>query len=37
MSSGRTLLKGWRTDPAPAGLGTINNIGVHAFDLVGYL
>jgi 1,5-anhydro-D-fructose reductase (1,5-anhydro-D-mannitol-forming) len=37
MSSGRTLLKGWRTDPALAGLGTINNIGVHAFDLVRYL
>ena len=37
MSSGRTLLQGWRTDPALAGLGTINNIGVHAFDLVRYL
>jgi 1,5-anhydro-D-fructose reductase (1,5-anhydro-D-mannitol-forming) len=37
MSSGRTLLKGWRTDPALAGLGTINNIGVHAFDLIRYL
>lgn len=37
MSSGRTLLKGWRTDPALAGLGVINNIGVHAFDLLRYL
>jgi 1,5-anhydro-D-fructose reductase (1,5-anhydro-D-mannitol-forming) len=37
MSSGRTLLKGWRTDPALAGFGTINNIGVHAFDLIRYL
>jgi len=37
MSAGRTLLKGWRTDPALAGLGTINNIGVHAFDLLRYL
>jgi predicted dehydrogenase len=37
MSSGRTLLKGWRADPALAGLGTINNIGVHAFDLIRYL
>jgi predicted dehydrogenase len=37
MSSGRTLLKGWRTDPALAGLGSINNIGVHAFDLIRYL
>jgi 1,5-anhydro-D-fructose reductase (1,5-anhydro-D-mannitol-forming) len=37
MSAGRTLLKGWRTDPALAGLGTINNLGVHAFDLIRYL
>jgi 1,5-anhydro-D-fructose reductase (1,5-anhydro-D-mannitol-forming) len=37
MSPGRTLLKGWRTDPALAGLGTINNLGVHAFDLIRYL
>lgn len=37
MSAGRTLLKGWRTDPALAGLGTVNNIGVHAFDLIRYL
>jgi 1,5-anhydro-D-fructose reductase (1,5-anhydro-D-mannitol-forming) len=37
MSSGRTLLKGWRTDPALAGLGVINNIGVHAFDLIRFL
>ena len=37
MSSGRTLLTGWRTDPALAGLGVINNIGVHAFDLTRFL
>jgi len=37
MSPGRTLLKGWRTDPALAGLGAINNLGVHAFDLIGWL
>lgn len=37
MSAGRNLPKGWRTDPALAGLGTINNIGVHAFDLLRYL
>jgi 1,5-anhydro-D-fructose reductase (1,5-anhydro-D-mannitol-forming) len=37
MSPGRTLLKGWRTDPALAGLGAINNLGVHAFDLVRWL
>ncbi|MFC0080792.1 Gfo/Idh/MocA family protein [Aciditerrimonas ferrireducens] len=37
MSAGRNLPKGWRTDPAMAGLGTINNIGVHAFDLLRFL
>lgn len=37
MSGGRNLPQGWRTDPALAGLGTINNIGVHAFDVLGYL
>lgn len=37
MSAGRNLPKGWRTDPSLAGLGTINNIGVHAFDLLRYL
>lgn len=37
MSSGRTGLKGWRTDPALAGMGTMNNIGVHGYDLLGYL
>jgi 1,5-anhydro-D-fructose reductase (1,5-anhydro-D-mannitol-forming) len=34
MSGGRNLPRGWRTDPALAGLGTLNNIGVHAFDLL---
>jgi 1,5-anhydro-D-fructose reductase (1,5-anhydro-D-mannitol-forming) len=37
MSGGRNLPKGWRTDPGLAGLGTLNNIGVHAFDLLRYL
>jgi 1,5-anhydro-D-fructose reductase (1,5-anhydro-D-mannitol-forming) len=37
MSPGRTLLKGWRTDPELAGMGAVNNLGVHAFDLIGYL
>jgi 1,5-anhydro-D-fructose reductase (1,5-anhydro-D-mannitol-forming) len=37
MGAGRSLPRGWRTDPALAGLGTINNIGVHAFDLLRYL
>ncbi|MBO0802427.1 MAG: Gfo/Idh/MocA family oxidoreductase [Nocardiopsaceae bacterium] len=37
MSGGRNLPKGWRTDPGLAGLGTLNNIGVHAFDVLRYL
>ncbi len=37
MSPGRTLLKGWRTDPALTGFGAINNLGVHAFDLIRWL
>jgi 1,5-anhydro-D-fructose reductase (1,5-anhydro-D-mannitol-forming) len=37
MSGGRNLPKGWRTDPGLAGLGTLNNIGVHALDLLRYL
>src|SRR3981081_415778 len=37
MRAGRNLPQGWRTDPALAGLGTLNNIGVHALDILGYL
>lgn len=37
MSAGRTLLAGWRTDPSLAGAGTINNIAVHAYDLLRFL
>ncbi len=37
MSAGRNLPRGWRTDPGLAGLGTLNNIGVHAFDVLRYL
>lgn len=37
MSAGRNLPVGWRTDPALAGLGTLNNIGVHCVDLLRYL
>lgn len=37
MSPGRTLLKGWRTDPALAGAGVMNNVGVHGYDLLSYL
>jgi 1,5-anhydro-D-fructose reductase (1,5-anhydro-D-mannitol-forming) len=32
-----SLPRGWRTDPALAGLGTLNNIGVHALDILRYL
>jgi len=37
MSAGRRLPVGWRTDPSLAGLGTLNNIGVHCVDLLRYL
>ena len=37
MGTGGRLPQGWRTDPALAGLGTLNNIGVHAFDVLRYL
>lgn len=37
MSAGRNLPQGWRTEPGLAGLGTLNNIGVHAFDVLRYL
>lgn len=37
MSPGRTGLGGWRTDPSLAGMGTMNNIGVHGCDLLRYL
>ena len=37
MSSGRTGLGGWRTEPSLAGMGTMNNIGVHGYDLLRYL
>lgn len=35
--SGRNPLRGWRTDPGMAGLGVVNNIGVHVYDLVGFM
>jgi 1,5-anhydro-D-fructose reductase (1,5-anhydro-D-mannitol-forming) len=34
VSPGRNPLGGWRTDPDLAGLGTINNLGVHGYDLL---
>jgi 1,5-anhydro-D-fructose reductase (1,5-anhydro-D-mannitol-forming) len=37
VSPGRAGLGGWRADPELAGLGTINNLGVHGYDLIRYL
>lgn len=37
VSPGRALPRGWRTDPTLAGLGVMNNLGVHAYDLLRYL
>jgi 1,5-anhydro-D-fructose reductase (1,5-anhydro-D-mannitol-forming) len=37
VSPGRSPLGGWRTNRELAGLGTINNLGVHAYDLLRYL
>ena len=37
IAPGRMPLKGWRTDQALAGLGTMNNLGVHAYDFVRYV
>jgi 1,5-anhydro-D-fructose reductase (1,5-anhydro-D-mannitol-forming) len=37
VSPGRNPLKGWRTDREMAGLGSVNNLGVHAYDLLRYL
>lgn len=37
VSAGATGLGGWRTDRELAGLGSINNIGVHAYDLLRFL
>jgi 1,5-anhydro-D-fructose reductase (1,5-anhydro-D-mannitol-forming) len=37
VSSGANQFRSWRADPQLAGLGSINNIAVHPFDLVRYL
>lgn len=37
VSAGAAPLGGWRTDAALAGLGSVNNIAVHAYDLLRYL
>jgi 1,5-anhydro-D-fructose reductase (1,5-anhydro-D-mannitol-forming) len=36
-SSGANQLRSWRADPQLAGLGSINNIAVHPYDLLRYL
>ncbi|HEV2358732.1 MAG TPA: Gfo/Idh/MocA family oxidoreductase [bacterium] len=36
-SSGANPFRSWRADPQLAGLGSINNIAVHPFDLVRHL
>ena len=37
LGPGRRLPQNWRTDPKLAGLGVMNNLGVHAYDLLRYL
>jgi 1,5-anhydro-D-fructose reductase (1,5-anhydro-D-mannitol-forming) len=37
VGAGAAPLRGWRTDPALAGLGAINNMAVHPYDLLRYL
>jgi 1,5-anhydro-D-fructose reductase (1,5-anhydro-D-mannitol-forming) len=37
VSNGGAPLRSWRSDPDLAGLGTTNNIGVHAYDLLRFL
>jgi 1,5-anhydro-D-fructose reductase (1,5-anhydro-D-mannitol-forming) len=37
LAVGRMLPQGWRTDPSLAGAGAMNNVGVHAYDLLRYL
>ncbi len=36
-SPGRRPPGGWRTDPELAGLGSVNNIAVHIYDVLRYL
>jgi 1,5-anhydro-D-fructose reductase (1,5-anhydro-D-mannitol-forming) len=37
MAPGRFPFRNWRTDKELAGLGTLNNLGVHAFDFIRYV
>src|SRR5262249_52288111 len=36
-SAGAAQLRGWRPDPAMAGIGATNNIAVHPYDLLRHL
>jgi 1,5-anhydro-D-fructose reductase (1,5-anhydro-D-mannitol-forming) len=36
-SAGASPLKGWRTEIGLAGMGTVNNLGVHPLDVVRHL
>ena len=37
LGPGRRLPQNWRTDPRLAGAGVMNNLGVHAYDLLRFL
>jgi 1,5-anhydro-D-fructose reductase (1,5-anhydro-D-mannitol-forming) len=37
LGPGRKLPQNWRTVPGLAGLGVMNNLGVHAYDLLRHL
>ena len=37
VSSGANPFRSWRADPQLAGMGSMNNIAVHPFDLLRYL
>ena len=37
LGPGRKLPQNWRTDPDLAGAGVMNNLGVHAYDLLRFL
>jgi 1,5-anhydro-D-fructose reductase (1,5-anhydro-D-mannitol-forming) len=37
VSPGAIPLRGWRTDPSLAGLGAVNNIAIHIYDLLRYI
>ena len=36
-SSGHNPPRGWRTDPSLAGLGAVNNVAIHIYDVVRFL